>query len=97
MVVTSTISDHYDWYVYLRRTVNMVWDIKENRDRLRRQYAKNGHRHIIYTDEKQTFTVEEKRDRKRFYARSFREAAEKIQKTKSYILHGCFGVSVCTV
>jgi len=51
--------------------------------KLLQQYAKNGHRQILFTDEN-IFTVEEKFNRQndRVYARNSREAAEKIQRVE---------------
>ncbi|KAL4153798.1 hypothetical protein QTP88_001631 [Uroleucon formosanum] len=51
--------------------------------KLLKRYAKNGHRQILFTDEK-IFTVEEKFNRQndRVYAHNSREAAEKIQRVE---------------
>uniref|UniRef100_A0A2S2R265 Uncharacterized protein n=1 Tax=Sipha flava TaxID=143950 RepID=A0A2S2R265_9HEMI len=51
--------------------------------KLLQQYAKNGHRQILFTDEK-IFTIEEKFNRQndRVYAHSSWEAAEKIHRVE---------------
>jgi hypothetical protein len=55
----------------------------ERSRRLLQRHANNGHRRILFTDEK-IFTVEEKFNRQndRVYARSSKEAAEKIPKVE---------------
>jgi len=82
--MSRIIKEYLGFDAYQRCTGQRLKKIRATQaKKLLRQYAKNCHRQILFTDEK-IFTIEEKfnRQNNRVYANNSREAAEKIQRVE---------------